>query len=172
MSGGTATIGISRRNRLARKGLCFETHLNSGPIWSFKAVVASTPTTVISFGEKSKLMTVLALHISACWLFHFFKAVITYFLPLGQLSSPLATGFRLVVANVTHVFAPLRPSLLEISLLDQVYYETYGHPHYKIKVSHVECDDDEPALLEEEMTLINNGSQLSSTWYSAQTHCL
>ena len=73
-----------------------------------------------------------------------------------------------MVANVTHVFAPLRPSLLEISLLDQVYYETYGHSHYKIKVSHVECDDDEPALLEEEMTLINNGSQLSSTWYSVQ----
>ena len=127
-------LGSQEEIIFARKGLCFETHLNSGPIWSFKAVVASTPTTVISFGVKSKLMTVLALHISACWLFHFFKAVITYFLPLGQLSSPLATGFRPVVANVTHVFAPLRPSVLEISFL-----ETYvlGHTRNKIKVRHV-----------------------------------
>ena len=78
LSVGTATIGILRR--LARKGLCFETHLNSGPIWSFKAVVASTPTTVISFGVKSKLMTVLALHF---WAFPLFQSCHHLFLTSG-----------------------------------------------------------------------------------------
>ena len=45
--------------------------------------IASAPTTVISFGVKSKLITVLALHLSAFWLFSFLQSCHHLFLTSG-----------------------------------------------------------------------------------------
>ena len=72
---------VCKRRALFRNPPGFQTNLEFRSCR--RLFIASAPTTVISFGVKSKLITVLALHLSAFWLFSFLQSCHHLFLTSG-----------------------------------------------------------------------------------------